>query len=197
MFSVGVYIFLGSIIARTQNQFKKFGYSGSLLRSQTKEIGIYNIFVRCRRKLVTALNGAVQIFVSFLRHRISLCMFSKFPSKVGNLGSFVQHRKCLHLNLSLDYINHYRNNDSDQYVHTSEWKNVHVRNEETRCMNKILFCPVCSVPYSVLTQCWCLTTGGFCMGGRRSRERGNWSGATYPTKTGLLRHEVWVPFNNH
>ena len=31
-----------------------------------------------RRKFVTALNGAVQNFVSFLRHRISLSKFSKF-----------------------------------------------------------------------------------------------------------------------
>ena len=35
-------------------------------------------WIRCRRKLITALYGAVQNFVSFLRQRISLSRFSKF-----------------------------------------------------------------------------------------------------------------------
>ena len=34
--------------------------------------------MQCRRKLITALYGAVQSFVSFLRQRISLSKFSKF-----------------------------------------------------------------------------------------------------------------------
>ena len=58
----------------------------SSLRSQTIEIGNYIIFPRCRRKLITALNGAVQSFVSFLRHRISLSMFSKFPLRWSTWG---------------------------------------------------------------------------------------------------------------
>ena len=49
----------------------------SLLRNQTMEFSIYISFLRCRRKLVTALNGAVQSLVSFLRHRIRLSLFSK------------------------------------------------------------------------------------------------------------------------
>ena len=38
----------------------------------------YINWLRCRRKLIRALNGAVQSFVSFLRHRINLSKFSKF-----------------------------------------------------------------------------------------------------------------------
>ena len=42
------------------------------------EIGNYINWIRCRRKLITALYGAIQSFVSFLGQRISLSKFPKF-----------------------------------------------------------------------------------------------------------------------
>ena len=47
-------------------------------RSQTIVISNYTIWLRCRRKPIMALNGAVKRFVSFLRNCIGLIKLSKF-----------------------------------------------------------------------------------------------------------------------